>query len=168
MLKVYESLPNWSLDEMVAHSDAVVVGTVVRKMGTKRSPNGYSADYDYVFKDYELAVEQSVFPSGLPQRIAILTEAGIASNDSNLQVSRAVKGPEFEAGERVMVFLERVRSEVLNETGHSIPEGFTQETYYRVIVSAGYGKLSPTRGVWKDSRSRQEVTISEVEGSRSQ
>ncbi len=104
---------------MVAHSDAVVVGTIIRKMGTKRSPNGYSTDYDYVFKDYELEVEQSIFPSGLPQRIAILTEAGIASNDSNLQVSRAVKGPEFEAGERVMVFLERVRSEVLEACGRT-------------------------------------------------
>lgn len=160
---IHGSLPNWNLDEIVERSDAVVVAKVVREIGTKRIP-GFGPGWDYVYKDYDLTVELAIYPASLPQPIAGLVEAGVASNDSTVRVSRP-DGEllEFRVGERVMLFLESLKGEKFENTaGRPIPRGFTKETYYQVIISAGYGKLLPVGAKWKDSRVPKEVNFGEV------
>jgi hypothetical protein len=81
-----------------------------------------------------------------------------------VQVVVGEEKPSFSSGERVLLFLESLQSAKFQEPpGRPLPQGFTEQTYYQVIVSARYGKLIPAGDKWKDSRSDSEVTVQEIE-----
>lgn len=47
--------------------------------------------------------------------------------------------------------------------GFTVPPGFTADTYFNHLVSARYGKLVPAGAEWKDSRSGEPVSVTEIE-----
>jgi hypothetical protein len=166
VVQVFGLLPNWDVDGIVRESNAIVIGTITREIGTKEIPRSlHTVESVYVFEDYEVAVERLIYPSDAhPQEIAILTQAGVATKDDSVKVVVGEEKPNFSIGERVLLFLESLQgAEFQDSPGRPVPEGFTEQTYYQVLMSARYGKLSPAGENWKDSRSDNEITVSEIE-----
>ena len=42
--------------------------------------------------------------------------------------------------------------------GRPVPKGFTESTYFRVIIGSQFAKLLPEGDKWKDTRSNQTFT----------
>jgi hypothetical protein len=158
-------MPDWSLDEVLGKSEAVVIGTISRKLGTKEIPIGTDDGMTLVsiVVDYEVKVEQTLLPdaSEFPTTIAVST-----TGEKRLGTVRAVseEHPIYQTGERVLLFLERLPDRIYTEIpAFKIPVGFSSDTYFNHLISAKYGKLVPAGAEWKDSRSGESLTVLEIE-----
>jgi hypothetical protein len=101
MIKRFVDLPNWDVDGMAQQADAVIIGTLTREMGTKREI-AHSFDNEVrlfsIFKDYEVEIERFIYPIDAPSpQIAIITEAGYASDDETVQVVDSEPEPDFKS-----------------------------------------------------------------------
>ena len=155
--------PGWDVEEMIDQSDAVVVGVVSETLATKQDPGGLDDPprFYYEFKDFALAVEEVLYPvkHDLPARIAILAETGISSADDTVMVVGTDDIPEFNIGERVLLFLDSLEDpDYADGVGRPVPEGFEASSYFQVVISSKYAKLKLEDGKWKDGRSRSEFT----------
>ena len=166
-VEVLGSLPSLDLEGMVEFTDAVVVGTLTADLGTKLHPGDANDPPHYYveFKEYELTVERSLYPeSGFPDKIALLIQVGAVSGNSLIQVIGDSDLPTFQDGEKVLLFVESLKDD--DKFGHGIgrpvPEGFTKDTYYQVLMGSGFGKLTPDGDKWTDASSRKTVSIDDV------
>ena len=160
--------PGWDLEDMVKQSDAVVIGVVSDGLGTKLEPGGNNDPplYHYEFEDFAFTVEEVLYPENgeLPDRIAIMTEVGITTASTDLTVSGGNDIPEFQIGERVLVFLDSLDDPVYaaEGVGRPVPKGFTESSYFQVVIGARYSKLSPNEGKWKDAVSKKVLERDEL------
>ena len=160
--------PGWDVEEMVKQSDAVVIGVVSEGLGAKLVPGGNDDPprYHYEFRDFAFAVEEVLYAERgeLPGRIAIMTEAGITTARADTKVFGGNDIPDFQAGERVLVFLDSLDDPVyaVEGVGRPVPEGFAESSYFQVVIGARYSKLSPDDGQWKDSISKEALSREEI------
>ena len=155
--------PSWDVDEMVGRSDAIVVGVVAETLGAKQEAGGREDPprFYYDFKDFALEVEEVLYPAknDLPARIAILTEAGISAPGEAVTISGLQDIPEFQIGERVLLFLDSLEDPVYaSGVGRPVPEGFAASSYFQVVISSKYAKLKLEDGKWGDDRSEAKFT----------
>ena len=172
VIEVSGTRPNWDVAEMVNRADAVVIGTLTGDLGSKTAP----ADDDdpplfhYQYKDYSMSIDESLYPEkGMQDSIAILVEAGAAGTDDSVLVRGDDDVPAFFTDEKVLVFLESLKgSEFAEGVGRPVPKGFTEDTYYQVIIGAGLGKLTESDDKWEDSRTGETVTLDDIREAVSQ
>ncbi len=64
MIVIRGNRPNWDLEAMVKRSDAVVIVSFTKDLGSKRQPgeNEEPPRFDFLFKDFELTVEKFLYP----------------------------------------------------------------------------------------------------------
>ena len=63
----------------------------------------------------------------------------------------------------MLLFLESLEDPQFCESpGRPVPKGFTESTYFRVIVGGLFAKLLPEGDKWKDTRSNQTFTIAHL------
>ncbi|MEX0761155.1 MAG: hypothetical protein WD208_08180 [Dehalococcoidia bacterium] len=159
-------LPNWSIEELTGNADIAVIGTVGQTLDTRFAPINSSENpgVGYSYTTVLLNVEDVVHPGeSLASEIAVLLEPSVVSSDASVTALQSRDIPGFEAGERVMVFLEKVHPSLIEDGVVSVPDGFTSDTYFRTLVTARYGKLLPAGNEWRDSRSGEEVRLAAVE-----
>jgi hypothetical protein len=165
-LMVLGQKPTWDLEEMVERSDAVVIGTLTRDLGDKILTIGEPGDpdFDFVFKDYELTLERSIYPeSGFPDTVAVLIEDGVRSLGDSA-VSQRPGNPVFDLDEKMLLFLESLEGPEFEEgAGRPVPKGFITKTYYQAIIAGSYGKLSEDGDKWTDAVSGETITIEQLE-----
>ena len=159
--------PGWDAKEMIGQSDAIVVGVVSEALATKQEAGGLEDPprFYYEFKDFALTVEEVLYPekNELPARIAILAETGIASADAGVAVAPTNDLPQFNIGERVLVFLDSLEDpEYADGVGRPVPKGYAASDYFQVVISAKYGKLTLEDGEWKDDRSKEGFTAARL------
>ena len=155
--------PSWNLEEMVARSDAIVIGMVSRQLGSKEFPEllggGEESRFAWRFLDYELEVETVLKPRSLQSDVlALMIGAGIVPAREGIEVA-GLEDPELAVGERILVFLERIP----DEESPGVPIGFDRERYYRVILSSNYSKLVPDGDLWRDVRSSSAVSSRDIQ-----
>ena len=168
VVSVSGTRPNWNVAGMVKRADAIVIGTVKKELGTKREPVGGEArpSIYFQYKDYEMTVEQAVHPpTGMPGSIAILVESGVVASDSSIEIDgHDDDTPPFFASEKSLVFLESLKGPEFSEgVGRPVPTGFTEDTYYQVIIGAGLAKLLPDGDNWQDSRTGEAITLDDIQ-----
>ncbi len=160
--------PGWDVEEMVKQSDAVVIGVVSEGLGTKLAPGGNDDPprFHYKFRDFAFTVEEVLYAERgeLPDRIAIMTEAGITTTSADITVFGGNDIPDFRVGERALVFLDNLDDPVYTAegVGRPAPEGFTESSYFQVVIGARYSKLSPDDGQWRDSVSKEPLSRDEL------
>ena len=164
----HASMPDWDLDEMVERSDAVVVGTISRELASKGVPSGPPDDLDslvLIFTDYELEVQRYLYPPlASPRTIAIMGVGGETEHKGTLVSFGLDQEPQFEVGERVLLFLWHLPADAYDIEGYSIPVGFTRDSYYDVLASRDYGKfVLAADNIGKDDQSGKSLAISDVE-----
>ena len=164
-VRVFGHPPNWSLDEMVRRSDAIVIGRLTKQLRTEREPGGNNDPprYYYEFTDFEFSVERSLLPAeGFPTRIAVLAETGwISANGADISDGGQI--PEYRVGERVLLFLESLDDDRFSAgPGSAVPGNFSRDAYYLAIVGGRYGKMVPRLVLWMDSRTHMPVTVTRV------
>ena len=153
---------------MVKQSDAVVIGVVSEDLGAKLVPGGNNDPprYHYEFRDFAFTVEEVLYAERgeLPDRIAIMTAAGITTTSSDITVFGGNDIPDFQAGERVLVFLDSLDDPVYSAegVGRPVPKGITESSYFQVVIGARYSKLSLDDGQWKDSVSNEPLRRDEL------
>ncbi len=155
--------PSWDVVEMVGQSDAIVVGIVSETLGGKREAGGREDPprFYYEYIDFALAVEEVLHPANgqLPARIAVLTEAGISPGRGDIAVMEQNDIPDFQTGERVLLFLDSLEDSVYAEgVGRPVPEGFRESSYFQVVIGGNFAKLTAQDGKWEDGRSRATFT----------
>ena len=160
--------PSWNLEEMVARSDAIVIGMVSRELGSKEFPEpagrGGEPRYAWRFLDYELEVETVLKPRSLQSDVlALMIEAGIVPAREGIDVSSNFEEPELAVGERILVFLEKIPDEESPGVPIVVPSGFDRERYYLVILSSNYSKLVPDGDLWRDVRSSSAVSSRDIQ-----
>ena len=149
---------------MVMRSDIVVIGMISRDLGTKQEPGiGEPPRFYYKYKDYELTVEEVLLSGAdLPERIAILVEDG-ASTVEGSRVEGMDDIPTFQSNERMLLFLESLEDPKFSEgPGRPVPSGFTESTYFRVIIGSKFAKMLPEGDTWKDARTNQTFTFAQL------
>ena len=164
IVKTFGLLPSWDIEDMVKRSDAVVIGMISRDLGTKQEPGiGEPPRFYYKYKDYELTVEEVLLSGAdLPERIAILVEDG-ASTVEGSRVVGMDDIPTFQSNERMLLFLESLEDPKFSEgPGRPVPSGFTESTYFRVIIGSKFAKMLPEGDTWKDARSHQTFTMAQL------
>ena len=158
--------PNWGVEDMVKRVDAVVIGTVKRELALKQAPGGDDDPplFYHQYKDYEVSVEEAIYPkAGLPENIAILVEAGAVASDSSIAIHGNDDVPSFFTEEKSLVFLESLKGDKFSEgVGRPVPKGFTEDSYFQVIIGAGLGKLLPEGDKWEDSRTGEVITLDDI------
>ena len=92
VVEVLGLLPSWNLEEMVARSDAIVIGRVSRELGSKEFPEpagrGGEPRYAWRFLDYELEVETVLKPRSLQSEVlALMIGAGIVPAREGIEVA---------------------------------------------------------------------------------
>ena len=167
VVKVKGLSPDWDLNDMVKRSDAVVIGILDDVLDTKQEPDKTrdTPKFYYAFKDFKLTVEDALHPKdSLPPTIAVLAETGLTPGDSNIMVVNEASIPDYEVGERVLLFL-RSLDDPKHETGPGgqVPDGYDRSGYYITIVGALFGKMSPSKEEWADSRTGKVVSTSDIE-----
>ena len=167
VVEVVGLLPSWNLEEMVARSDAIVIGRVSRELGSKEFPEpvGGGEEPRYAWKnlDYELEIETVLKPRTLQSDVlALMIGAGIVPAREGIEVA-GLEDPELAVGERILVFLERIPDEESPGVPIVVPSGFDRERYYLVILSSNYSKLVPDGDLWRDVRSRSVVSLRDIE-----
>ncbi len=155
--------PGWDVEGMVGQSDAIVVGVVSETLGGKREAGGRAEPprFYYEYIDFALTVEEVLHPANgqLPARIAVLTEAGISPGRGDIAVMGQNDIPDFQAGERVLLFLDSLEDPVYADgVGRPVPEGFRDSSYFQVVIGGNYAKLTARDGKWEDGRSRATFT----------
>lgn len=157
--------PGWNVEDMVKRSDAVVIGSFTADLGDKQKTWGGSQsrlNINYDFKDYQLAVERVIYSKGdLESDIAVLVEAGISSPGNKVLQPEDI--PSFQADERMLLFLESLKDyDDPDGVGRPVPKGFSENTYYRLIMGSLYGKLLADGDKWEDSITGKEVTVEQI------
>ena len=155
--------PSWDVDEMIGQSDAIVVGVVSETLATKQEAGGLESppQFYYEFKDFALDVEEVLYPEmhDLPSRIAFLAEIGISAPGDTVAVMGSDELPQFNIGERVLLFLDSLEDPVYADgVGRPVPAGFKASDYFQVVISSKYAKLEIEDGKWTDGRSREAFT----------
>ena len=161
VVRVFGTRPSWDVEDMVKRSDAVVVGMISRALGGKQEPGiGEPPRLYYKYRDYEFAVEEALHSKAdLPERIAILVEDGVSAVDGS-RVIGMNDIPTLRANERMLLFLESLEGPKFSEgVGRPVPKGFTEKTYFQVIIGSQFAKLLPEGDEWKDARSNQKFTV---------
>ena len=164
VVRVFGTRPSWDVEDMVKRSDAVVIGMISRELGDKQQPGiGEPPRLYYKYKDYELTVEEALHSKAdLPERIAILVEDGASAVDGSRVVGMN-DIPTLQANERMLLFLESLEGPKFSEgVGRPVPEGFTENTYFQVIIGSQFAKLLPEGDEWKDARSNQKFTVEQL------
>ena len=165
VIKVFGARPSWDVEDMVKRSDAVVIGMISRDLGDKQQPGvGEPPKLYYKYKDYEFTVEEVLHSEkDLPMQIAILVEDGASAVGESRMVG-VEDLPTLLANERMLLFLESLEGPKFSEgVGRPVPKGFTESTYFQVIVGSKFAKLLPERDEWKDARSNQKFTAEKLE-----
>ena len=169
MVRTFGFRPSWDVEDMVKRSDAVVIAMISRDLGTKQQPEFNDPPrFNYEYKDYELTVEEVIYSrANIPERIAILVEAGVSAvpavDGSIVEVVGMDDIPTLQANERMLLFLESLEDPKFSESpGRPVPKGFTESTYFQVIVGGLFAKLLPEGDKWKDTRSNQMFTIAQL------
>ena len=161
-------MPDWTLDEMVRRSDAVVIGTLAEELGTKTypgsAPPGESPKYNEKFKDFEFAVERTFYSAKkLPGSIVVLTGPQPVPADDHKRVAEDKDIPTFATKERVLLFLDGLDDAMYDEgPGTVVPARYTKGDYYFVIVAGNYGKLTERAGRWEDTRSHKTISVERI------
>ncbi len=160
--------PSWNLDQMVAQSDAIVIGRVSRELGSKEFPEllggGEESRFAWSFLDYELEVETVLKPQSLQSDVvALMIGAGIVPAREGIEVTSNFEEPELAVGERILVFLEKIPDEESPGVPIVVPSGFDRERYYLVILSSNYSKLVPEGDLWRDVRSSKVVSSQDIQ-----
>jgi hypothetical protein len=163
-------MPNWSIDEMMDRSDAVVIGTITRELGSKEIPIGSDDGRNLisVVVDYEVEVENVLLPTqgDFPTMIAVSTTGEKRFGDS--LHAHSVEHPAYKTNERVLFFLERLPESVYSDfSTFTVPQGFNKEAYFNHPISDRYGKLTPSGTEWVDSRTQISISSSEIEDAAS-
>ena len=164
VMRVFGTRPTWDVEDMVKRSDAVVIGMISRDLGDKQQPGiGEPPKLYYKHKDYELTVDEVLYSENdLPMQIAILVEDG-AFAVSGSRVVGVEDLPTLRANERMLLFLESLEGPKFSEgVGRPVPEGFTESTYFQVIIGSKFAKLLPEGDEWKDARSNQKFTAEQL------
>ena len=167
VVEVVGLLPSWNLEEMVARSDAIVIGRVSRELGSKEFPEpvggGEEPRYAWKYLDYELEIETVLKPRTLQSDVlALMIGAGIVPAREGIEVA-GLEDPELAVGERILVFLGRIPDEESPGVPIVVPSGFDRERYYLVILSSNYSKLVSDGDLWRDVRSRSVVSLRDIE-----
>ena len=169
VVRTFGFRPSWDVEDMVKRSDAVVIAMLSRDLGTKQQPEFNDPPrFNYEYKDYELTVEEVIYSrANLPERIAILVEAGTSAvpavDGSIVEVVGMDDIPTLQANERMLLFLESLEDPKFSESpGRPVPKGFTESTYFRVIIGSQFAKLLPEGDEWKDTRSNETFTIAQL------
>ena len=158
--------PGWDKEAMVKRSDAVVIGKFVADLGDKQVGGG-TEDLGVAsdFKDYEFIVEEALYPDDMGVKIALLVHTGLSGPDG-VFVSGAEELLDWQLDEKVLVFLENLEGKKYEgSAARPVPKGFTPKTYYRVILGGKYNKLVPDGDGWKDTTSRQKVSLDDIKES---
>ncbi len=161
-------MPDWTLDEMIERSDAVVIGTVAEELAVKthhgHAPPGKTPRYNREFKDYELTVERTFYSSEeLPGAIAVLTGPQVVSSNQNTRIAEIGDIPTFATKERVLLFLDGLDDPMYNEgPGVVVPDGYENGDYYFTIIAGNFGKLMEREGRWADTRSYKTVSVERI------
>ncbi len=160
--------PDWTLNEMVQRSDAIVSGTVSEALRTQTvdgpAPNGETPKYNEEHRDYKITVETPFYPSsGLPAEIAVMVAPFPVPSNDRYNIVGSGDIPTFSTGERVLIFLQSLDDEKFNQgPGTTAPNGFTKANYYRAIIAGKFAKLTPDGTDWSDTRSSDSVTESQI------
>ena len=159
-------LPDWDLEDMVERSDAIAIGVLETDLGTKQEAGGLNdpPSYYYEFTDYKFEIERDFYPGTLPANIAVMAETGVASGEEGLEVFGFDGVPNYELDNRVLLFLESMADDERFGDGASrpVPEGFTKDDYYLVMVGGPFGKLIRNDEKWEDSRTADSFTTQEL------
>ncbi len=159
-------LPDWDLEDMVERSDAIAIGVITTNLGTKSEAGGLNdpPSYYYQFTDYKLEVERDFYPGTLPENIAFLAETGVTPGKEDIKVVGYEGVPSYELEDRVILFMESMAddSEFGDGAGRPVPDGFTADDYYLVIVGGPFGKLMLSGEKWEDSRTGESFTIDKL------
>ena len=109
-------------------------------------------------------IDRVIFLSTLPEHIAVLAETGVAPGNDNNIVTGFEGVPDYNVGERVILFMENMADDEEFGDGASrpIPDGFTGEDYYRAMVGGKYGKILRSGEKWEDTRSGESFTTDEL------
>ena len=168
VVMVTSLMPDWNLDEMVRRSDAVVIGTLAEELGTRTypgsAPPGESPKYQEEFKDFEFAVERTIYSAKkLPDSILVLTGPRSVPVDDHKKVVEDKDIPTFAANDRVLLFLDGLDDAMYNEgPGMVVPTGYVKGDYYFVIVAGDYGKLTERAGSWEDTRNLKMISVERI------
>jgi hypothetical protein len=115
-------IPSFSFEDLVAKSDQIVSGTVIR------SWTSWGPEHKLIWTRYEISVKDTI--KGAKEKTAIVSEPGGALDGLAMRVEAAVP---YAIGERVTLFLQRYPSGAkrtvgwaqgkftLDETGHVHP-----------------------------------------------
>ena len=150
-------LPAFTLDDLILHSDAIVIGTVTDILPAKPGvmPNGHPI----IYTDVIVEVDRYLYGEPKSERIAIQVWGGRIGDTVMLVEDAAV----FTVGEDIVVFLFRPPYEVA-----SIPDGVDALSYYQVTGTC-FGKFAyqATGGAvnngWVKEFPGQVVAISAIE-----
>ena len=88
-------------------------------------------------------LQEVLYPEGdFQSEIAVLVEAGISG--SGVTVIQPEDVPSFREQERMLLFLESLEGPKFSEgVGRPVPKGFSEKTYYQVVIDSLYGKMLP-------------------------
>ena len=165
LVRVFGHPPNWSLDDMVRRSDAIVIGRLTKQLRIEREPGGNNDPprYCYEFTDFEFSVERSLQPAkGFPSRIAVLAETRMVTA-SGVDITDDGVVPDYRLGQRVLLFLESLDDDRFStRPGSDVPGDFSRDAYYLAIVGGRYAKLVPRLVLWMDSRTHMPVTMTQI------
>lgn len=158
---------DFTLNDMVKRSDAVVVGVVAASLATTTidgpAPPGKTPNHQEEFRNYRLAVETTFYPANLPASIAVMTGPYPVSDNPNVFVEQD-DIPELAVGEKVMLFLARLDGpEYANSPTNSPPTGYSKANWYRPVTGSTFGKLTERSGRWEDTRSFTTISVQEVQ-----
>ena len=160
--------PPWDLGDMVKQSDAIVMGSLETKLGTKTEPGGSNdpSRFSYEFTDYEFKVDKTFYPKdGLPGTIAVLAETGAVPVGEIGHVETNDEVPAYAEDEEIVLFLVSLEDDQEHSqgVGRPVPEPFSAADYFRAVIGRDYGKMENNGKEWEDSRSGKTFTVSELE-----
>ena len=164
VMRIFGTRPAWDVEDMVKQSDAVVIAMLSRDLGSKQQPGiGDPPTFNYKYKDYELTVEEVIYSrENLPKQIAVLVEDGLSAVDGSTVVGMD-DIPALQVDERMLLFLESLEGPKFSEgVGRPVPKGFTEKTYFQVIIGSQFAKLLPEGDKWKDTHSNQTFTVAQL------
>ncbi|MDE2937413.1 MAG: hypothetical protein OXR67_00625 [Chloroflexota bacterium] len=157
---------DFTLNDMVKRSDAVVVGVVSETLATTTidgpAPPGKTPNHQEEFRNYRLSVDTTFYPAGLPASIALMTGPYPVSDNPNVFVEQD-DIPELAVGEKVLLFLDRLDGpEYANSPTNNPPAGYSKANWYRPVTGSTFGKLTERDGRWEDTRSFTTISVQEV------
>ena len=179
--------PDWTLDEMVRRSDAVVLGTVQESLGSNRHPGpaagGDIAKYEREYRDFKLTIETAYHPSTLSGSIAggvghdqhpgpgrVMTGPYPVQSDPNIRIDTHSDIPHFAVNDRVLVFLDSLndhKSSSKRFDGHKAAIVVDTDTQLITAVEVLPGNAPDNSGALElveQSETNTGVTVEEAMG----